>query len=365
MKFSINQSELSNALSVIQKGLTQRATLPILAGVYLEATGDKLCLQTTNLEMSVQYNTPAFVEEEGKAVIPGKLLIDIVKNLPDAAVFIEGTDEGAVINCESSSFSIRTLEAEDFPAFPQVAPESKITVPFNVFSSMSRKVARAVSKDESRMIMTGVLITVEENTLRMVATDSYRLALTEHTLEGNPEEFTAVLAGTFVSDLAGLPKTGENISLALAENQIIVEYGATTFVNRRIEGNYPNYKQLLPDTYETRCVIGRNDFIGAVKRASLLNPNGSSVRFSINNPSQTIQLTTTQDAGSTQEILKAEIEGEDVEIGFNSHYVTEGLNAIEANNVSFELQGNRKPGIIKSLGEDENYLYLIMPIHIE
>lgn len=363
MKFSINQSELLNALTIVQKGLAQRATLPILAGIYIETRGEEVSFQTTDLEMSVQYNAPSLVEEAGATVLAGKLFIDIVKNLPDAAVHIETTDEGALISCESSSFSIRTLNAADFPGFPEVAPEQQISVPFEAFSSMARKVCRVVSKDESRMILTGVLIAVEEGALKLVATDSYRLAVTERALEGVLPDFSAVLPGGFVSDLAGLPRTGEDISFALAENQAIVSYGGTVFVNRRIEGKYPNYKQLLPSAYETRCLVKRSDLAAAVKRASLLDSSGSQVRFSVNVPSQTIQLNTTQETGSTQEIIKAQIEGDDVEIGFNSFYVTEGLSAMDSSEVSFELQGSLKPGIMRGVA-DEGYLYLVMPVRI-
>lgn len=365
MKFSISQSELLNALTIVQKGLAQRATLPILSGIYVEAKADSVQFQTTNLEMSVQFQAAALVEEPGAAVIPGKLFIDIVKNLPDAAVFIEVNDDTAVISCESSSFSIRSLAAADFPTFPQVNPEQQIKVPFEVFSTMARKVCRVVSKDESRMILTGVLIAVEEGTLKLVATDSYRLAVTEHSLEGASEEFNAVLPGVFVADLAGLPKTGEDIAIAVAENQVIVSYGDTVFVNRRIEGKFPNYKQLIPPAYETRCLIDRSALAAAVKRASLLENNASQVRFSINEPSQTIQLTTSQDIGCTQEIVKGTIEGESVEIGFNSFYVTEGLSAMGASEVALELIGSLKPGILRSTDPDENYLYLVMPVRIQ
>ena len=363
MKLSINQSEFLNALVIVQKGITTRSTIPVLAGIYVRAKGDEVTFQTTDLELSIQYTTTALVEEEGEAVFPGKLIVDIVKNLPDAAVHVESSAYDAIVSCESSSFSIKCLNPADFPGFPEVLPEQQITVPFDAFSTMARKVCRVVSRDESRVILTGVYIAAEDGMLKMVATDSYRLAMTEMSLEGQSSDFNAVIAGSFVSDLAGLPKTGDNITLSLAENQIIVSYAGTVFVNRRIEGRFPNYKQLLPKSYETRCLVDRKALASAVKRASLLEHAGSQVRVSINVPSQTIQLTTNQDAGSTQEIVRAEIEGNDVEIGFNSHYMSEGLTAMESSTVSLEIQGPLKPGIMKGDG-DENYLYLVMPVRI-
>lgn len=363
MKLSISQSELMNALTIVQKGITSKSTLPVLSGVLVQTVGDQVNFQTTDLELSIQYTSAALIEEAGSAVLPGKLFADIVKNLPDAAVHIEATEEAAIVSCESSSFSIRCMNPADFPGFPEVEPEQTISVPFEIFSNMARKVARVVSKDESRAILTGVLICSEEGLFKMVATDSYRLAVTEAPLPDESTEFTAVIAGAFVSDLAGLPKTGENISFALSQNQIIVSYAGTVFINRRIEGRFPNYKQLIPTSFETRCILSKQSLLSAVKRASLLERSGSQVRFSINVPSQTIQLTTNQDVGSTQEIVKGQIEGADVEIGFNSHYVSEGLAAMDSSEVSFEIQGSLKPGIFKATGE-ENYLYLVMPVRI-
>ena len=364
MKVSINQTELFNALSIVQKGVSSKSTLPVLSGIYVEAFGDNLMFQTTDLELSIQYTASALVEEEGKIVFPGKLIVDIVKNLPDAAVHIDAGENEAVISCETSSFSIRCMNPIDFPGFPKVEPDQTISVPFETFSSMAKKVCRVVSKDQSRAILTGVLVTVEDGSFKMVATDSYRLAVTQSAFEGQADDFKVVVAGTFMSDLAGLPRSGDDISFAIAQNQIIVSYHGTMFVNRRIEGNYPNYKQLIPSSYMTRCVVDRSAFSSAVRRASLLDHSGSQVRFSINVPSQTIQLTTaTQDVGSTQEILKSQIEGEDVEIGFNSYYVNEGLSAMDSSEVALEVQGSLKPGILRGVGE-EDYLYLVMPVRI-
>ena len=362
MRFSINQSEFLNALVIVQKGVSARSTLPVLSGILVEARQDTIRFQTTDLELSIQYESQALVEEEGSTVFPGKLIVDIVKNLSDAAVNVETSDDVAVISCDSSSFSIKCLNPIDFPAFPQVIPEQQISVPFELFSSMARKVCRVVSKDESRAILTGVLISVEDGRFKMVATDSYRLAVTEASAEA-ASDFNAVLAGGFVSDLAGLPKTGEDISLALAENQIIVSYAGTVFINRRIEGKYPNYKQLIPASCETRCVVDRNALLAAVRRASLLEHNRSQVRFDVNVASQTIQLTTSQDVGSTQEIVKAQVEGVDVEIGFNSFYVIEGLSAMDSTETLVEIQGSLKPCIMKG-SDDENYLYLVMPVRL-
>lgn len=365
MKFSINKGELQNALAVVSKGISTRSTLPSLAGVYLKAQGNQLTLETTNLDLSIRHTVMALVEEEGTALLPGKLFGDIVKSLPDASVTVSATHEEAYITCDKSSFAIQALNPDDFPGFPHVQTSQEISVDFPVFSSMVKKVARNVSRDESRPILTGVLVNYENGRLRMVATDSYRLAITDVAVQaGEVEGFECVIAGGFMLDLAGLPKTEDPITLALAENQILVRCGETVFVNRRIEGQYPPYQKLLPDGYSTRARLQVSDLAASIKRASLMGNSSSPVRFDLNVASQTLQVSAmTQDVGSAKEIVSASIEGEDMEIAFNFGYALEGLAGVEGDEVYMELQSSTKPGILRAI-EPENYLFLIMPVRI-
>lgn len=364
MKFSINKTELQNAISVVLKGVSTRSTLPVLSGILLEAASDRLTLQATDLEVSIQYSAAALVEEEGRAVVPGKLFSEIVKNLPDAAVHVRAEDEQAFVTCDTSSFSIKALNPDDFPGFPSVDTHQRIEIPFAQFSSMVKRVSRVVSKDESRPILTGVLITLESGLLRMVATDSYRLAVTETSLDSAADDFQAVISGSFLSEIASLPKTDSPVSLALAENQIVVTCRDTVFINRRIEGNFPNYKQLLPDSCATRATVPVDHLVASVKRASILGSSSSPVKLDLNVASQTMQISAaSQDVGSAQETLTCEIEGEDVEIAFNYAYVLEGLFAVTTDEVHLEVNSSLKPGIFRAV-QPENYLYLVMPVRI-
>lgn len=365
MRIRINQSEFQNALSVVTKGVSNRSTLPILSGVYIKACKDELIIQTTDLELSIQYSVNALVEEEGETVVPAKLFSEIIKSLPDAAVSLELVNENIIITCESSSFSLKTLNPEDFPGFPVVEAQQSINLPFDTFSSMVKKVSRVVSKDESRVILTGVLITLENNHLKMVATDSYRLAISEFDLnEDRSDVFEAIISGSFLQDIISVPKSNSEISLSLAENQIIITYEKTVFINRRIEGTFPNYKQLLPDGYNTRVEIDVNTLVAATKRVALLTNTATPIRFDVNVDSQTIQLlTTAQDIGSAQETISCSIVGENTEIAFNYSYIIDGLSVIPTENTFLEIQNSMRPGIFKS-GEKEKFLYLIMPVRL-
>ena len=177
MKFSVNQSELQNALAVVVKGSSTRSTLSILAGVYIKAEEGRITLQTTNLELSIKVTCFAMVEEPGETVVPAKLFGDIIKNLPDMAVRVEADENTATVFCDSTTFSLKALNPLDFPAFPEIEADQEASFPFNAFSSMVKRTAKVVSHDETRIVLTGVLVSCVGSTLKMVATDSYRLAV--------------------------------------------------------------------------------------------------------------------------------------------------------------------------------------------
>lgn len=363
MKFVINQSEFQSALSIVQKGASTRSTLPILAGIYIEARGDSITLQATDLELSIQYTVNAMVEEEGRAVFPAKLTSDVVKNLDNAAVYVVAEEDSAIITCDTTSFSLKTLDPEDFPGFPKVSTEQEIAIPFTVFSQMVKRVEKMVSRDESRPIFTGILVSLEDGALKMVATDTYRLALAETQLQTEAEEFQAVIAGSFMRELANLAPSDEPIRLALAENQIVAHYRNTVFINRRIEGNFPNYRMLIPDSYNTRVRIEQQRLAQAVRRMSLIGRADARVVFNISPEAHTLQLTSVeQDVGSAQEVVSCEGEGEELSISFNCAYVLDGLSALGGESVYLETTTNRQPGIFRAADSNDRFLYFVVPI---
>mgnify|MGYP004537612087 CR=1 FL=1 len=318
MKFSVNQSELQNALAVVVKGSSTRSTLSILAGVYIKAEEGRIILQTTNLELSIKVTCFAMVEEPGETVVPAKLFGDIIKNLPDMAVRVEADET-----------------------------------------------TKVVSHDETRIVLTGVLVSCVGSTLKMVATDSYRLAVSETELDSPcPEEFEAVIAGSFLQDIASLPQSEDPITLALNDNQIVVTYRDTTFINRRIEGTFPNYKQLIAEGHSTRATLSTHALTDAVRRVSLLSNKVSPVQVRVDAESGVVTLlTNSQDIGNAQENLICAVDGESVDIAFNFTFMLDGLNSIDTDAVHLDLFGPMKPGILRA-AEGENFLYLIMPVRV-
>ena len=310
MRFNINKSELLNALTIASKGTASRSTIPVLSGVYIKAEGMGLVMETTDLERSIRYSVPALVEEEGTTVIPEKLLLDIVKNLPEAAVEFQTNDSTVTVSCGKSSFTLKTLDAADFPPFPNVDVSSSIEVPFAEFCSMVKRVAKVVSKDQSRAVLTGVLISTSDEGLRMVATDSYRLAVADIALEGVQGNFEAIVSGVFLQEVAGLPKMEENITIGLTANQIVFTYQNMVLINRRIEGNFPNYRQIIPQSWATKTCFTTQELITAVKRVGLVSALSSPVKIDINaEAGNAIINAATQDVGSAEEVVGCEVAG--------------------------------------------------------
>lgn len=365
MKLSIARSELLDALSVVSKGMSARSTLPILSGILLSAENGSLTMQATDLEVSVRHSAPSLIEEDGQTVIPGKLLTDIVRSLPEAAVTLELDGETMSVRCQHSAFTVRTLSPSDFPKFPEVEVSASVDLPASLLASMAKKVSKAVSRDETRAILTGILFILDGHTLRMVATDSYRLAVIETLLEvTGGAEMELVVPGRALEEASRLAASAEKVTLGTSENQVVFSFGDTTFVTRRIEGSFPNYKQLIPKEATTTITVATEELAAAVKRVSLLAMHNTPLKISALTEDQTLSLSaTTQDVGDASEDLMVKVEGPDVEIAFNHAFLMDGLASIPTDTVDLEIQSSLKPGLLRVDG-DEKFLYLLMPVRL-
>ena len=221
MKFSVSQSSLLKALSVVSKGMGS-TTLPLLSGIYIKAEAGTLEFQTNSLTISIRHRIPARVEEGGETVVSGKVLTNIVKTLDDAPVIFDGGERVVTISCEKSSFRLNTLNPADWSPFPEIVTEQSIELPSSLLAEMVEKVYRVTSKETTRQILQGVLLTVEDNTIRLVATDSYRLAVCDSSAEAPAgEEFRAIVPGTVFHDVLSISSLTENITLGITDNQVV------------------------------------------------------------------------------------------------------------------------------------------------
>lgn len=363
MKFSVARSELLDALSVAGKGMSARSTLPILSGILITCVDGEIDMQTTDLEVSVRRKCPALVESEGQIVVPGRLLTDIVRSMPEAAVTIEKEGEIIHVRCQHASFTVKTLNASDFPRFPEVEVGDSVVLPSSVVSSVVKRVSKSVSRDETRATLTGVLVVVEGPSLRMVATDSYRLAINEVILEGEIGcSLDVVIPGRALDEVTRLAGDDEEMKIGITENQVVFEFGQTTFVTRRIEGSFPNYKQIVPKESTTTVEVNVDELIAAVKRVSLMALHNSPIRLQVSAEDQTLSLSaTTQDVGEASEDLMVKVEGEDVGIAFNHSFLMDGLSSAGVETITLGIKDQEKPGLISSATED-GFRYVLMPV---
>lgn len=367
MKLSIARGALLDSLSVVTKALSARTTLPILSGILMTATKDGITLQSTDLEISIRDSVAADVEGEGSVVVPGRLLTDVVRKMPEAAIKLETTSPDKIqISCRSEkagviSFSLRTLPADDFPRFPEVSADRTVTIPTPLMASMVHQVSKAVSRDEARPILTGVLLVMDGTEIRMVATDSYRLAIRTSTTESPVEErVEVVIPGKALEEVPKIAASTASVKMGVSENQIVFEFGDTTYITRRIEGTFPNYRQLVPSEGETNIIIDRAELAEAAQRVSLLAQHNAPLRLKIADNTLTLSATT-QDVGEASEDLMVEMEGQPLEIAFNHAFLLDGIGASDDEKLAFMASSPLKPGVFKSVGADE-YVYLIMPV---
>ncbi|MCL1879872.1 MAG: DNA polymerase III subunit beta [Actinomycetia bacterium] len=364
MKLTIEKNQLVNALTAVSKGMSSRSTMIILSGVLLIAADNKLTLRTTDLEISIQNQVDALVDQEGESVVPGKLLLDVVKSLPEAAINLESDNQSLQVSCEGSTFDISTMNPLDYPGFPKVDIIKSVTLRQKDLSSMVHKVLKAVSRDESRSILMGILTKLKDGELTMVATDSYRLATVERKID-NDSELEIIVPGTVFDEICRLSTADEEISVSDSENQLMFSFGSTIFVSRKIEGNFPNYETLIPADHSVRAVINTADLLTSVRRVSIAGQNRNPIRLEFDPAAQRVSVSSkTQDIASAIEVIDAQIEGERLEIGFNNQYITDGLSVVGKDELVFEGQSALKAGVLKT-SDDEDFLYLTMPVRID
>jgi DNA polymerase III subunit beta len=366
MRVVCQKDALAEKLQVVGRGVSTRTTVQILAGILLRAAGGRLQLSATDMEISVRDSLKAQVEEEGAVVVPGRLLVDIVRLLPAGDVTLEHrADEGvARLTCGAASYSLNTYGPEDFPRLPEIDPESAFAVERTAFLDTIGRVGRSASRDESRPVLTGILVRFEGDKLVMAATDSYRLSVKETTLANGPgQELEAIVPARALQELARVGQSAERetIQVGVQENQIVFGVDGVWLTARRIDGQFPNYRQLLPEQFEAEVQLPREELLDVVRRTGLLAQRKSPLRLRFEEGELTVSAQT-QDVGEARESLPISYGGEAMEIGFNAEFLRDGLESVTDETARLKLISPLRPGLLH--GESDDFLYLIMPIRL-
>ena len=365
MQITCSRDELVQKLGVVARAVSTRTAVQILAGVLLRAEGGQLHLAATDMELSLRSSMDAQIEGEGSVVVPGRLLVDLARLLPESDVTIEHrVEEGIVrISCGAYESRLNTYNAEDFPRLPELDALTTFSVDREALLDTVARVQRSASRDESRPVLTGILARFEPGKLVMAATDSYRLSVKETPLEGEVPELEAIIPSRALLELARIAVAGDEIELGVHENQVIFSIASegVYLTTRRIDGQFPNYKQLLPETFEHDVTIPRGELLDVVRRTSVMVQRNSPLRLRFAEGELTVTART-QDVGEATESLPVQYAGEPLEIGFNAEFLKDGVESITSDDLTLHLISPLRPAVIEGDGDD--FRYLIMPIRL-
>jgi DNA polymerase III subunit beta len=365
MKINTTRQSLLDSLLVVSRAVSARAALQALSGILINVNGDAR-LRATDMELGLDVGLEGEVDGAGSVVLPGRLLVEVARSLPDGTVSLglREAERDVEISAGSSRFHIRTLPADDFPRFPE-SEEDPVELPAAALRETINRVARAASRDEARPVLTGVLVTVEGDELTMVATDSYRLAVKRTKLESKvPERLEANVPARALRELARLIEgTGDDsLRVWLTRNQALFGVGQVSLSSRLIDGQFPNHDQLLPESYEHEVKLPRTELLEVTRRVSQLAQRNAALRLSFSE-GELVVSAETPDLGDAREALPAPYSGELLEIGFNPEFVRDGLESIDSDEVVLKLISPLRPGLLEPAGDDD-FRYLVMPIRL-
>jgi DNA polymerase-3 subunit beta len=363
LKLTCSRDELTAQLGIVSRAVSTRTTVQILSGVLLQASSGALTLAATDMDMSLRSSLTAEVEDEGAVVVPGRLLVDLARLLPAATVTIEHRpDEGmALITCGSASYRLHTYDASDFPRLPDVQALPTFSVERPALLDTIARVSRSASRDESRPVLTGILVRFEPGKVIMAATDSYRLSVKETPIEGDAPELEAIVPARALGELQRIAAGEGTLAIGVHENQVVFGVDGVWLTSRRIDGQFPNFRQLLPEAFEHELTLARGELLDVVRRVAVMAQRNSPLRLRFAEGELTVSAQT-QDVGEGSESLPVSFSGEPLEIGFNADFLQQGIESVLADEIRLKLISPLRPGLIQGAGDD--FWYLIMPIRL-
>ena len=363
MRVSCGRDDLVQRLGIVSRAVSTRTAVQILSGILLRAEAGELHLAATDMELSLRTALPAEIDGEGSVVVPGRLLLEIARTLPEGDVELEHrAEEGVVrLTCGQATFKLHTYNAEDFPRLPDADVAESFTIDSETLLETVGRVSRSASRDESRPVLTGILVRFEGGKLVMAATDSYRLSVKETVLVEGPADLEAIVPARALAELARIAAGSDELRIGVHENQVVFGTDGVWLTTRRIDGQFPNYRQLLPETFEHELTLPRGELLEVVRRTAVMAQRNSPLRLSFAEGELTVSAHT-PDVGEASESLAVAFSGEPLEIGFNADFLREGIESVSADEVRLKLINPLRPGLIQDAGDD--FWYLIMPIRL-
>jgi DNA polymerase III subunit beta len=368
VKLSLLTADLLAQLQTVTRVASTRSAVQALSGVMLSVEPDSpVELLATDTEIGLRVRLAAEVTQAGTAVLPARLFLDVVRALPADRLTLEfrAAQQDVELICGAATFHLRTLRTEDFPTLPAPAPDERLVLPIAAFVQTVSQVARSASRDETRPVLTGILMSATAQQLRMVATDSYRLSVKEAAL-ATPLQgaLEANVPARALQELARIAQQsdGESLTVSVAQNQVVFELGDVVLSSRLIDGQFPNYRQLLPESAEHELRLATREVAEVVHRISLLAQKNTPLRLRFHEGELTVSAQT-PDVGEASETLPVPFAGEPFEIGFNPEFLRDGLESVDSDELLLKLISPLRPGVIES-PDGGGFVYLIMPIRL-
>ena len=371
MKIICEKEKILKALNSVTKAVANKTTMPILEGILIQTNDGEVKLTTYDLEIGIEHIIDADVKEQGATVVNAIMFSEIIRKLPDADINISLNENNLlVIACEGSLYKLATMNPEEFPELPQITVENSIEIELNTLNVMIRKTFFAVSTEENRPIFTGCLFEIKNNKLNVVAVDGFRLAWKSKFLQNSVNDFTAVIPGRTLNEVNKIILDSfDTIKIGVAKNQALFEMENCKLVTRLLDGEFLNYSSVIPENWETRIRVNKNNLSNCFERISLIS--ASSIEKEKKYPVKVsieigkVIISCTNQTGDAKEEMYVSTEGQNLEAGFNPKYFLDALRAIDDEEIFVDFGTSISPCIIRPVEESGDYIYMILPIRLK
>lgn len=364
MKIICNQKLLANKIGIAQKAINGKTTLDLLKGILLSAKDDQLKLTGYDLEIGIETYTQAEVIQEGEIVVNARLFGDIIRKLPDSFVEIETDVENNVyINCVNSRFKIKGDSAKEFPRLPGVNKDDLYNIPQDLLKNMIKQTVFAISQDQTKPVLMGELLEIVNGDISLVAIDGYRLAVRSCKVDNITNDAKVIIPGKTLTDVNSLLSSDEDVKLGFDDKNAVFIINDTKIITRLLEGDFIDYKKLLPREHNSKVKLNTKELLNSIERASLLSQSEKNNLIKLSIRDKSMAITSNTERGNVYEEVSLELEGDYLDIAFNSRYFIEGLKNIDSEEIFIEFTTNVNPCIIKPADEIK-YTYLLLPVRI-
>lgn len=364
MKFLIEKSLLQEAISDVQKAITGKSTLPILQGIYIYAKDGLLTLIGSDIEVSIETKIPANIIEKGEVVLDSKIFGEIIRKLPNDIVEITEINSNEVeLKCQKSNVQLVYLNPKEYPTLPSIEEDVVLSVSQKTLKNMIKSTIFAIAQDDTRPILTGVLLQVKENKLNMVALDGFRVALKSESMDCKSNK-ESVIPGKTLNEVSKILKdTDDVVQITFTKNHILFNFGNTKVISRLLEGDFIKYESIIPKEHNLKVTVNRNEILGCIERASLMAKDGNTnlVKFDISD--DTLVVTSNSQLGKAREEVQIILQGEGIKIAFNSKYLIDVFKTMEEENITMEFTSTVSPCVIRNQDSD-NSVYLLLPVRV-